>query len=403
MALCHTSPLAALWQKYSQEILLWQSVGQASMEIGAPWPQEQKMSLLQRSLASGLRAESTHYIMLGYDAAMVRALRQALAERESSASILILESQMHKVQCFAQELSTASCTAPIDVHLLVDSSPWALFMLTGALNLSPAHSTLIFCSPPKGRCSILEKWRKLFLGSTAHTLSPVPTASAPLVSLGVILHPNEPHLEDFFEHIPSWIHEVVVIWDGEDFAPKQYACKAPLRQFCRPLQHDFSRQRNTMLKHCQGDWVLYLDGDERLSPHTWQKLPQLLHAEHSGGVLFPRLTFEKDAQHMRMGHGLWPDVQLRLFPRTAKAHFINSIHEQITGLEGNVVLAPEHSILHYSHIQKSPEQLRQRLAIFNAAGSVEHTLSAEYPCLKQDFFTQWQKCLSLDQVFYLPV
>ncbi len=399
MSAQHAHSWSSLWQAYSQEILLWKGVG-SSQATTLPWPEEQKKSLLQRSVNNGLRAGHTNYIMLGYDLEMALMLQQELVTKNAQASILLLESQSHKVQSFAQEINT---TSSIPVHILVDSSPWALFMLTRVLGLEPTHTSLIFCSPPKARCSVLEKWRKLFLASTLHALPSGERASTPSLSIGAILHPDEPQLDDFFAHIPSWVHEVVVIWDGEQCPQKSYACSVPLRQHCRLLQRDFSAQRNAMLEHCQGDWVLYLDADERLSSQTWRALPQLLQSEHSGGVLFPRLTFEGDAEHIRMGHGLWPDVQLRLFPRTDKVHFVHSIHEKVEGLEGDVVLAPEHSILHYSHIQKSAEQLRQRLAVFNDAGSVEHTLSAAYPSLGKGFFDQWQACLQEQRVFYLPV
>ncbi len=402
MSASRTPPLSSLWQAYSQEILLWKGVG-SPQALTLPWPEEQKKSLLQRSVTNALRAGHTNYIMLGYDVEMILMLQQELAPKNAQASILILESQNCKLQNFAQEICTTSSISSIPVHILVDSSPWALFMLTRVLGLEPAHTSLIFCSPPKARCSVLEKWRKLFLGSTMHALSSEEISSAPSLSIGAILHPDEPQLDDFFAHIPPWVHEVVIIWDGEQCPQKNYVCSVPLRQYCRPLQQDFSAQRNAMLEHCRGDWVLYLDADERLSSQTWNALPHLLHGEHSGGVLFPRLTFEGDAEHIRMGHGLWPDVQLRLFPRTDKVHFIHSIHEKVEGLEGNVVLAPQHSILHYSHIQKSPEQLRQRLAVFNAAGSVQHTLSAAYPCLGKKFFDLWQTSLHEQRVFYLPV
>ncbi len=401
----HAFPPAALWQAYTQEVLAWQGMeDHLTKKPCACYCAQELARHAERSLKNGLRNASSLYIILGAEYEAVQHFEHLLRAHASHASLLILESRVSQAHDFLQ----AYGTLPEHMHLLVDSSPWALFLLTRGLGCEPEKCTLFFCTPPKARCRILEKWRKLFLGTHIYPAPCQDLASellpAPSLSVAAIMHPQEAHVEDFFAHIPSWVHEVVVVWDADAMpALPPLPCAVPVHHYYRPLQGHFGKQRNAMLSHCKGQWVLYLDADERLNPHTWQALPALMQRKQVGGVLFPRLTFEGDAKHARMGHGLWPDVQLRLFPRTEQVHFIHSVHEQLLGLHGSMLLAPQHAILHYSHIRKSPEELRQRLAVFNAAGAVQHQLSAAYPHLPTTFFTHVQKYLSQGAVLHLPV
>ncbi len=384
---------ASLWKAYTQEVLTWNgSTDSQDAHIPCePITQENLSRAIARTLHQGARNGASLYILLGCDIHALREFEAQLSQADAhQAPILILETSPQRARTFLKNCAPLSA----HVHLLVDTSPWALFTLTRGLGLDPQDCNLFHCFAPKARCSVLEKWRKLFLGAQReeYVQPPLPT---PRLSVAAIMHPTEPHMEDFFAHIPEWVHEVVIMWDAQpnEELPPAYACAAPVTYFSRPLcgsshasKPDFAAQRNAMLAQCSGEWVLYMDADERFSENTWNKLPHFMHSSYAGGVVFPRITFEKDANHARMGYGLWPDVQLRMFPRTEKVHFIGSVHERVEGLEGAPVVSTEHSILHYSHIFKTEEQLRDRLAIFTQAGTVHHTLSAAYPHLPMSFF-----------------
>jgi hypothetical protein len=217
-----------------------------------------------------------------------------------------------------------------------------------------------------------------------------------------MLHPEEPDLEDFFAGMPPWLKEVCVLWDGRepDFEPR---CPAPVRRACRPLAAHFGEQRNAMLALCRTEWCLYLDADERLSPAAWERLPRILSKSPGpAGVLFPRWTFEGDAGHVRMGYGLWPDVQLRLFRRAPGLRFEGAVHERLSGVSGCIALAPDAALLHYSHVRKDSRTLEQRLEMFNrAAGKEMHRLSEGYPRLPAAFFREIGGAFA-DRLLILP-
>ncbi len=381
------------WREYTQETLAW------DMDVPPVLFASQATKDIQnnatRLAEHGLRRKASWYILLGCDCEYLSlTLAKNLSLASNAANILIIENDLAKARAFLN----AYAPLPQNIHLLADTSPWALYLLTME-QLSPqacplhANSALIhWTMPPVSRPSCLNTWRKLFLSTQS---IPIPQHANPTfkLSVGAIIHPHEAHLDEFFAHIPEWVHEIVVVWDSEKLPEiaKKFPCSGKAKHLARPLDNDFSAQRNTMLEHCSGQWMLYLDADERFTSTGWEQLAHIVNVESDFGVYFPRVTFEGDANHIRMSRGLWPDLQLRFFPLQQGIRFVGSVHETLDGLSGNFFLAPHLPLVHYSHIYKNTEQLRQRLATFNAAGSVEHKLSEAYPRLHKDFFDLWTK------------
>jgi glycosyltransferase involved in cell wall biosynthesis len=88
----------------------------------------------------------------------------------------------------------------------------------------------------------------------------------PRISFASVLSPEEPELEGFFAAIPEVVSEAVALWDAPDVpAAARAASVSPVsvRHLARPLGQDFAAQRNAMLAACRGDWVFFLDADER--------------------------------------------------------------------------------------------------------------------------------------------
>ena len=136
-----------------------------------------------------------------------------------------------------------------------------------------------------------------------------------------------------------------------------------------------------MLAACTGDWVLYLDADERLSAPAWAALPLLCADPVTAAWHFPRITPYPTQDKALAGFGLWPDIQLRLFRRTAELRFVNPVHERLTGVCGPQALALDIEIEHLNRLRKSEAEIRRKLEGFDEAGAGpgRHCLSPEYP------------------------
>ena len=212
---------------------------------------------------------------------------------------------------------------------------------------------------------------------------------APDVSAAAILSPDEPELDAFFSQFPDWIKEIVVVWDAETIPDREFSCAVPIRHAAHPLD-DFASQRNRMLEMCDTEWILYLDGDETFSEDVWSLFPGLMLIKRIQGVYFPRLTFYPDESCCKVGYGMWPDLQLRLFRKGDRVRFERPVHEKVTGLEGRVALALDAPILHHSRLRKSPDELAAKLRRFDEAAdeALHHMLNDDYPHLGREHFPQ---------------
>ena len=395
-----------IWRDYTTEVLAWR-LGEPLPAVASASPRVDTEALAVRLLRMVKASGRPLLALLGLgDGTLAARLLDSLP---AGVRLLVLESNPHRARAVLPHFPE------LGPCLLVDTSPWALLLLALEAGLTPDNCTLGRTSPdmpPQEAAEgshalqddqrVLHHWRQLFFGARRQELPPASPATV-RISVGAILHPAEPRLNEFFAHIPPWVHEVCVIWDGKSPGFGMHRCPAPLLARVRPLGGNFGEQRNVMLDLCSGDWCLYLDADERLHPQTWAALPALAALAGAGGVLFPRLTFEGSEAHVRMGYGLWPDVQCRFFPLQGQARFHGTIHEQIRGLGGNRVLTPGMPILHYSHVRKKRTQVEEKLRIFNeAAGSEMHVASESYPCLPRSVMETVGASFGCQSVLWLP-
>lgn len=327
--------------------------------------------------------------------------------------------------------------APITCNLIVDTSPRALLLLLSSLGLT-LQNTLFYLNPclEPGEANELRQTMQLVqrtrtasfigkfgsdqpdlakpaasagqvtgagLGGLDSSLNSLEAVGPASLSVLAILHPEEPQLEDFCRQIPPEVKELVIVWDSDQPVGKKLPLACPLLQISRPLNGDFAAQRNFALSLCSGKWVLALDGDERLAASAWQQILHISGNSDLAACFLPRLTLYPDNEHFRMGYGLWPDLQLRLFRRGPKVLFERPVHEILTGIAGPSALLPHAPIWHYSYTLKSRAELQQRLQVFNrAAGREVHKLSAEYPHLPLSWHEKFLQLNHNNDLLLLP-
>ncbi|NMC48500.1 MAG: glycosyltransferase [Desulfovibrio sp.] len=286
-------------------------------------------------------------------------------------------------------------------RLLCDTSTWAAWLLLWLAGIGARESLTVFSPEPldpaeKDRLLALER---LFAGTG---LVPLPGCDSgpvtpPRISFASVLSPEEPDLEDFFAAIPAVASEAVALWDAPDVpAAARAACASPVpvRHLGRPLGRDFAAQRNAMLAACQGDWVFFLDADERPDAALAAMLPGLSAMPGVNVFAFPRLTLYPDAGHAKIGYGLWPDLQTRFFRRInsdgTMPRFERPVHERLVGVAGDTAVVPGASIRHLSRLLKDRGTLAAKLRGFDAAsgGGVHHRINRDYPFLPRAFFSE---------------
>lgn len=74
----------------------------------------------------------------------------------------------------------------------------------------------------------------------------------------------------------SFSDEIIVIDDNSTDATVQIAKKLGCRVVTRALEDDFAGQRNYAIKEAKGEWILFLDSDEEVSPALKSEIGEVL-------------------------------------------------------------------------------------------------------------------------------
>jgi len=342
----------------------------------------------ERLLKAARRAPREHVLLLGFgDGSLASALASALPP-ERALTVCTLNADGVRL--------AARHAAPWwedGRHcVLADASPRAHLLLLHAFGRNPSGCTLML--NPTLAPEELEAHRQLqrLLISTERLdfpLAAAENARTGRLSAAAILHPDEPDLHDFFAQFPAWLHELVVVWDADAPPASAPTAACPVRHLARRLAGDFAAQRNAALAAAAGEWIFFLDGDERLSADGWRRLPMLTAQADglgAGGIAWPRVTFWPDGEHVLAGFGLWPDLQLRLLRAAPGLRFERPVHEVVTGVPGSVLIDAGMQIRHLSRLLKNRETLAAKLRVFDAAaGHAQHRLNEEYPTLPAEF------------------
>jgi glycosyltransferase involved in cell wall biosynthesis len=167
--------------------------------------------------------------------------------------------------------------------------------------------------------------------------------SAPLIS-ALVITKNE--AENIVECLASlqWVNEIIVV-DAESTdrtvaLAREFTDKVFIRRW-----EGFSVAKNFALTQCAGDWVLWIDADERVTPELRDEISTTLQKNSAAdGFELPRLA---NFLGKWIWHGGWyPGYVLRLFRREAGRFNDRAVHEGVE-VKGNIARLKNH-LLHYT-------------------------------------------------------
>ncbi len=416
-----------LLAQYSAQVLAFR-LGETKIDPAPALGKSSIARMTEQALHFTAAGERSRILLMGTGDGALAENIAAAAARQGLADFTLCELRPERIR---QAMETGRLTpGTFPGRILTDESPRAAFFLLAMLGYTPANTTLVMHPElPRDESEALRRVQRLFLSAKPYTFGKTPSGcgfhdeestnptleitqeiTEPSLTIAAILHPDEPKLEEFASEIPDWAARLVIVWDAGDIPERslnvRIACPVPTRQIAHPLTN-FAEQRNRALELCQSDWILCLDADERLKPETWEHIRAFLRhnsAAHAVrrdnelvpapdwpvcAALLPRVTLYPDQNHFRMGYGLWPDLQLRLFRRSKSVSYHRPVHEELTGLNGPIALLPHCPIEHASYILKDRDALRQRLADFDRAGGAPvHLLNKDFPQLPLSFLDE---------------
>ncbi len=165
-----------------------------------------------------------------------------------------------------------------------------------------------------------------------------------MISAVIIARNEEENLLGCLESV-KWCEEILLIDDNSTDKTPEIAKKFGAKVFIHPLNNDFANQRNFGLEKARGDWVLFLDADERVSPELAKEIRQrTANCQPMAGFYLKRQDFWGGRV---LKHGETAHVRLLRLGRKGKGEWQRAVHErwEIEGKIGEL----KKPLLHYPH------------------------------------------------------
>lgn len=147
---------------------------------------------------------------------------------------------------------------------------------------------------------------------------------SPGISLSMIVKNEERYLFDCLNSVKNIVDEIVIVDTGSTDNTIEIAKSFNAKIYHFDWIDDFSAARNFALEKCTGDWILYLDADERLDEFSAKKIKSLTQTQENVGYYCTIKNYDSEIQR---DHTI---RYVRFFRNNPDAKFTGKVHEQIT-------------------------------------------------------------------------
>ncbi len=193
------------------------------------------------------------------------------------------------------------------------------------------------------------------------------------LTLSMIVKNEEKYLEGCLDSVKDIVDEIVIVDTGSTDKTLEIAQRYNSKIFKFEWIHDFSAARNYALSKSTGNWILYLDADERLSADSKEEVKKIIKLNDKLGVnCIVNNIDEYSGNDKTMNY-------VRLFKNDSNIYFKGKAHEQILEslLEnGYEIIDSAIEIIHLGYNLpreelklKAERNLKMLLDEFNESGS----------------------------------
>ena len=141
-----------------------------------------------------------------------------------------------------------------------------------------------------------------------------------LLSAALIVRDEERVLEDCLASIEHVVDEIVIVDTGSVDSSREIAAAHGARVIGHDWSGDFAQARNVGLDEARGEWILYIDADERLIGAERERVRELL--QDAREIAF-RMLLRPDSHST-------PYREHRLWRNDPRIRFVGAIHEKVT-------------------------------------------------------------------------
>lgn len=176
------------------------------------------------------------------------------------------------------------------------------------------------------------------------------------ITLSMIIKNEESFLGGCLDSVKGVVDEIVIVDTGSDDRSVEIAKNYKAKVIHAKWTNDFSEARNLALQHSTGDWILYLDADERLTESSKKLFKDLTSADKKLGIFCKVISetgFNKAKSFMKY---------LRLFKNSPGIKFTGRVHEQIEEslLNNGYQLAESDILIEHLGYNAGPEIIKAK-------------------------------------------
>lgn len=170
----------------------------------------------------------------------------------------------------------------------------------------------------------------------------------PKLSVALIIKNEAENLAACLDTVKDWVDEIVILDSGSQDNSEQIALNYGAKWFQNLHWQGFGKQRQLAQQYVTGDYVLWLDADERVTPELRQSIQSAV-AKNEQNIVYkiPRLSevFGREIRHS----GWYPDYVLRLYPTQLTQYNDEPVHEKVLLPTGVKVKKLQGDLRHYTY------------------------------------------------------
>lgn len=123
----------------------------------------------------------------------------------------------------------------------------------------------------------------------------------------------------------KWVDEIVIIDDNSTTATLDIA-RSYTDKIVNHKMEDFASQRNFAMSQTSGEWVLFIDPDERVTKELRREILTTIAGDNTAAAAIPRRNFFLGQEQKFVGG--WPDYVIRLLKKQNFDRWEGVLHEQ---------------------------------------------------------------------------